>query len=94
MVLARVDVACSPVGEPPVPDAPRRAGVLAHVADECDTQRSLPQGFTQLVDDLRRSVGEPVEDPQHPRADVVGVGVSRRRLMPGKAEEVIALVTR
>ena len=47
------------------------SGVPAQVTDQRHPERGLPQRLAQLGDDLRRGVGEPVEDPQHPRADVV-----------------------
>ena len=94
VVLAAVEVARRRVGEPPVSDAARRAGVPAQVADERDAERGLPQRLPQLGDDLRGGVGEPVEDPQHAGADVIGARAAGRGLVPGEAEEVVALVER
>jgi hypothetical protein len=82
------------VGEPPVGHAPGRTGDGRGVPGEGDPETGLPQRLTEFRDDLGGAVGEPVEDAQQPGTDVLAGRSSRRRVMSGQPEQMVAFVQR
>lgn len=77
------------VGEPPVVQTAGPSGESTLVAQQCDGHARLPQGLAQMVDHLRGSVLEPVEDAHHSRVDVIAAQHPSGNGVAGQSEEMI-----
>jgi hypothetical protein len=62
------------------------------VAQEGDGEPGLHEGLGEAAHDLGGRVVQPSEDPHEPGGDVVGAQVAAWGVVPGHAEQVVALV--
>lgn len=64
LIFGRVKLSCCRVGKPAVNDAAGRATKGGQITGERNPEFGLPQGLTELGDNLRGSVIQTIEDAQ------------------------------
>jgi hypothetical protein len=80
------DAAGGRVGEPPVGQAARRAGVLGLITDQRNSEPCLDERVADSADDLGWRVAQAVEDAHHARVHMIGAQAAAERVVPGQDE--------
>ena len=78
------------IGEPSIGDRSAQPGEDTVITDERGSQRGLYESLTGTVDDHGRSVGEAVDDAQHPGGDVIIPAEVVGRVVSCQPEQVVA----